>query len=473
MNPGLEGALSNYGRLLARTGRWTRAVPVLRGALAMDPQSGQLFHSLGLALEETGAREAAAACFARAAALVPENTDAHLKAAHNHFHLGSSAAAVRHFRAVVRLRPDMDFVQLNLGLSLLNMGRATEAASAILRYDRMVPGDHRAASSLGRCYEALGDFRAAEAWYRRSTELCPSSGENFTRHACLLLRTAFDWPRLPRRHAADPKVRASVIGLKGRFGNSILQYAFLRAYAAEFNLGYEVPEWVGRYLFDGNDPWPSAPMPMLREEDARLEDSLARREPRLYVNFDFDGHFCYNTASMARHKGLIGQALAPHPLIRPLLDRAVGRLRGMGATLVAMHLRRGDFGQEPFWIAPEAWYQDWLAAHWAELERPVLYIASDDPQILEAFRAYSPVTVRDLGETIPGADFFLDYHVLSQGDVVLISNSTFSFTATMMGAAQRDVPGRRFLRPDRERRCMVPFDPWDTDPPQVFRPPGR
>lgn len=448
---------------------------LLRRALASDPQAAGLHFALGLVLEAMGAREQAIICFARETIIDPGHLNARLRIAINQSHYARWAQAAHHFSIAMVTRPDEGMILFNLGFCQLKSGQAAAALRMFLHYDAIVPGDHRAALLLGRAFEEHGDWPHALEWYQRATELCPSSGENFTDFVCAQLRKAFDWPKLPVRRAATPRIACSILGRRGRFGNSILQYGFLRCYAAEYGLGYEVPNWVGRYLFEGNDPWPSTALQFLNEEDARFEDSLARRTPLVYVNYDFNGHFCYNTASMARHRQLFGRIFEPNRIIGPLLDRAVERLRCQGRTLVVAHLRRGDFGAEPFWIAPEQWYLDWLEAHWAGLTRPVLYIASDDPAILASFRAFAPLTRQDLGETIPGAEFYLDFHMLSRGDVVLISNSTFSFTATMIGAAQPEGDRRRFFRPDRELRALVPFDPWDADPPQLFRvgPPPR
>ena len=136
----------------------------------------------------------------------------------------------------------------------------------------------------------------------------------------------------------------------------------------------------------------------------------------------------------------------------------MAKLAAKGKTLVALHLRRGDFGHGPFWIAPESWYLDWLATLWPQLDQPVLYIASDDPNIFRQFAAYSPVTAADFEPPIPGAEFYDDFHVLSQADHLAISNSGFSFVAGLLNSRARG-----FLRPDLARRQLVAYDPWNAD----------
>jgi hypothetical protein len=134
-------------------------------------------------------------------------------------------------------------------------------------------------------------------------------------------------------------------------------------------------------------------------------------------------------------------------------------LRQPGQTLVAIHLRRGDFtGGATFWPAPEAWYLRWLERVWPTLVNPVLYVASDDAaSVLPQFAAYCPKSNRDLNVTVNGAEFYPDFYVMSQCDVLAISNSTFSFAAAMMNQH-----AKLFARPDPASENLIAFDVWSS-----------
>ena len=142
------------------------------------------------------------------------------------------------------------------------------------------------------------------------------------------------------------------------------------------------------------------------------------------------------------------------------LDEALARLRAGGKTLVAIHLRRGDFsGGATFWPAPEAWYLRWLKEVWSTLANPVLYVATDDPKnVLPQFAAYQPLTTGDLNMMVNGAEYYSDFYVLSQCDVLGISNSTFSFAAAMMNTT-----ATLFVRPEPVAERMIEFDPWTSE----------
>ncbi|HMI97739.1 MAG TPA: FkbM family methyltransferase [Micropepsaceae bacterium] len=245
------------------------------------------------------------------------------------------------------------------------------------------------------------------------------------------------------------------LGVNGRFGNQLLQYAFVRLYAMEHGLSAEFPDWIGRDLFDLDDPFPSVQLPCVDEKDVDLFGSLQKRNGQVFADKDINGYFCGNTTQWGPRAEEFRALFTPGRKVCGLLDRAIDRLRSAGKTIVAIHLRRGDFGYGRFWIAPPAWYMPWLRTIWPNLEKPVLYVASDTAEAASDFAAFSPSDAKLLGVEIPGADFLIDHHILRHADHLAISNSTFSFTTAMLNERAQS-----FLRPDPDVRELVPFDPW-------------
>ena len=286
----------------------------------------------------------------------------------------------------------------------------------------------------------------------------PGHAYPFTRRTALAFRRAFGPPPTPPLQSPGvPRVTMSTLGANGRFGNQLLQYGFLRMYAAEHHLAVETPDWIGRDLFDLNDPLPRTPLPVLNEQDVDLAASLNREVPHVYKNVDFWGYFCYPTARIRRHRDIFRGLFRPGRRVAQLVEPAVAKLREYGQTIVAVHLRRGDFGYGRFWIAPSAWYISWLEALWPRLIKPVLYVATDDSSVIAELGRFRPLAAADLGVVIPGAEFYLDFFVLSEADALAISNSSFSFVAGMLNERACE-----FVRPDRSGGQMVPYDPWDS-----------
>ena len=75
------------------------------------------------------------------------------------------------------------------------------------------------------------------------------------------------------------------------------------------------------------------------------------------------------------------------------------------------------------------------------------------------FAEYQPITIKDLGVELPEAPFYPDFYVLSQCDVLAISNSTFSFAAAMLNER-----GKFFFRPHLLQEKLIAFDPWNSEP---------
>ncbi|KAK4532313.1 hypothetical protein CCYA_CCYA11G3170 [Cyanidiococcus yangmingshanensis] len=319
-------------------------------------------------------------------------------------------------------------------------------------------------------------------------------------------------PRNPHIKPDDPYQGPPVItmtgfGELGRWGNQILQYAFLRVYASKCGAQIQVPEWVGKAIFGLQDSPVERAFPAVVEHagakanstftnqflDYIRESNVGREVPEVresdlapdvqpvFVNRDFWGWFQWHTSHYRPYRDLLRQAFNVVPELASHLDCTIARTLRKSSkrgpvTLVGLHLRLGDYkniAASSFgYCAPTSWYLEWLQEIWPTLNNPVLFVASDDiDAVLRDFRDYHPVTCDMLGIEMPsawkgmGAGFFPDWYVLTQCDVLAISNSTFSFTACMFNQQDDGVLGGkpRFYRAHYSQR-MVPFDPWDAEP---------
>ncbi len=357
-------------------------------------------------------------------------------------------------------------LRYNAAILLARSGDLPGAATALRDVVKRYPDAFPALFDLAQMEEVLGRPDAALQVYENAIVANPGHAGPFTRRAVLLLRKKFGEP-LPtpadkqqaENLAQRGRIAMSTLGSNGRFGNQLLQYACLRAIGDVHGLSVEAPEWIGRWLFDLNDPLPGAPLSELREAGDNLAQLMLPNSTGMSAaNRDLWGYCCYNTRFYQPHRDLMRRLFTPGMRHRPALDAAMDRITARGKTLVALHLRRGDFGYGRFWIAPETWYLDWLRELWPELDHPVLYIASDDDQIFRKFAAYAPLTAADLGPPIPGAEFYIDFHVLTQANRLAISNSSFSFVAGLLNEHAQD-----FMRPDLAKGRLVAYDPWDSD----------
>ncbi|MEG4213947.1 FkbM family methyltransferase [Microcoleus sp. Pol14C6] len=270
-------------------------------------------------------------------------------------------------------------------------------------------------------------------------------------------------------YVKKPAITSSVLGMEnmGRLGNQIFLYAFLRTYAREHNLRVETPAWIGQYLFGHHDAPISKPLPLVGEQAQpyKLSESaiLNAREP--LKNVDFQGYFQFHTQYHAQHKEYFQSLFKPLPEVAAKVIEALDLLRSKGKTVVGLHLRRGDYRSVhtvvPYLtVAPSGWYKEWLEGLWETLDEPVLFIASDEIEtVVGEFADYNPITVKDLGVEMPEAPFYPDFYILSQCDVLAISNSTFSFAASMLNERCKF-----FFRPHLQKQKLIPYDPWNSEP---------
>jgi hypothetical protein len=306
------------------------------------------------------------------------------------------------------------------------------------------------------------------------------------------------------------------LGRHGRWGNTLMQYVFLRTFALKHSLRCETPKWVGTHLFGLADPpvrhcysnvvidniskiydpdnhfdWP---MSKSQQRAWYLAKTLGRNPFQIHVtsqkdhegtrlpflNADLEGLFMIHTGHLKNRRKYLRSLIKPCPDIQYFLKPCVERLRARGKTLIGVHLRREDFitsamGQNFELVTPVSTYIRWLKSIWASLSEPILFISSDDiDSVMSAFADFNPITSKDLYAEIPPymkaldlspnqlvqtVDFFPDWYLLTQCDILAISNSTFSFTAAMFSEH-----GYMFMRPTFNDKELVPFDPWDSEP---------
>jgi hypothetical protein len=344
----------------------------------------------------------------------------------------------------------------------IRSGSLAEAEGECISILAVFPRHFHALRLLGQILARTGRETEAIAAYEAASRVRPGDARLFTFLAMKKFREAFGTPVPPRN--ADlregRRVQMRSLGRDGRFGNQLLQYAFVRLYARQHGLVAEFPDWIGRDIFDLDDPLPSASLPTVSERSVDLFGSLHGRTGEVLADRDIGGYFAGHTKEWAPFKNEFRALYEPGRNVRELLDRALDKLRSLGKTVVALHFRQADFGRGQFWIAPSSWYLTWLRSVWPNLEQPVLYIASDAHGACPGFDEFIPSSAEQLGVTIPGAGFLVDHHVLRHADYVAIANSTFSLTAAMLNKT-----ALQFMRPDPDRRALTPFEPWSCQAP--------
>ena len=269
----------------------------------------------------------------------------------------------------------------------------------------------------------------------------------------------------------------SQFGHWGRAGNQLFQYTFLTGYAKREGAELQLPQWVGTYLFGASEPPISQRLKPWIEIGGGLQHHVPPKGDEL-VNHDFRGYAQYHTSYYVKDKARIRRLFKPVRAIANRVEPAAEQLIDSGKTVVGIHLRRGDYGQRIFPIIPTSWYLKRLRKNWSNLIDPVLFIATESTELVNEFQEFCPSTTETLGISLreqlqqPGdlkrdalthnlsaMDWYPDFYLLSQCDVILGPSSTFSFFAAMLNPSLKE-----YHRASLKTESFELTDPWDSYP---------
>jgi len=297
---------------------------------------------------------------------------------------------------------------------------------------------------------------------------------------------------MPRR-----VITMSKFGRHGRWGNQIMQYAFLKVYAKMHDLEVQIPPWYGNVVFGASDPPVTAKLPIF-EERMRPTEPWRLDAPRRpggpwteqlppigdeAADRDWHGYGQYHTSWYEPHKEYVQSLFQPTAETRERMEPAVRKLAARklagSMTVIGIHYRLTDNGHVIFWNTPAQWYHRLLGRLLPTLDRPTVFVASDDKRTAaREFARYDPVFVTDLmplgtpvtdycylskeSQLCPeNADFYPEWHLLRHCcDIILAGGPvTYSFTAAWLSDRCR-----QFWRSDLPRRGFVLEAPWWTVP---------
>ncbi|MBK3733269.1 tetratricopeptide repeat protein [Azospirillum brasilense] len=500
LDPGLAEVHHDLGVVFRRAGQLDEAVDSLVRAIAVKADLAPAHMNLGNTLVERGDDDAARASLRRALALSPASPDYWYNVGNALYAHGDPQRALNAYRRSARL--GLGLAHLRVATVLSDLGRLAEAegeliaslpipgvdvslsiellSNLFLRGNRLAEGRAfftRLASAplsgvtyRGECLTALAALDLRDGAPRAARDrLAAVRGDNgwfFTVKSLAALRATLADQGLqlvrPAAVGADgghrpPRVTSSSLATRGRFAHTVLEYILVRLYAEKHGFVLETPDWVGGAFFELNDPPQSGPLPPLLFARRTLNDLVSGATERAPIA-DRD---ILSPLFLFEHKRDYRQRvqswLRPRRVWDPQLAPAVERLRAAGNTVVALHIRRGDFVTSNYPITETAWYVDWLRDWWPRLDRPVLYLASDDvPAVRHAFAEFHPLTRADVVEEWVGLDFLQDFHVLMNADVV----GTSAASGFSVLAARLNTRARLFVEPDVAARRIRPFEPW-------------
>jgi glycosyltransferase involved in cell wall biosynthesis len=252
----------------------------------------------------------------------------------------------------------------------------------------------------------------------------------------------------------------SSLGSNGRFANQLFQYAYVKLYALRHGLTAAVPDWEGRALFDLQDPFcTGVALPQLSFKGFTEDDLNLWEIDDPPIDIDLLGYFQEIPECWQSHRPLLRRMFELSAEHQNAVEAWHNKLtRGGERTLVAVHVRRGDYrGFDMPWLrlVPEDWYLDWLRAIWPTLCDPLLFVATDEPDaILPRFNEFEPISaIGSPAQQLP--EHVCDFELLRRADYLAICNSSYSRMAAILAPSTQ----KCFL-PAFQKQCFVPYEPW-------------
>ena len=269
----------------------------------------------------------------------------------------------------------------------------------------------------------------------------------------------------PRKLGAGSRgvIAMTSLGRRGQFGNQLFQYAFMKLYALRHGATAKLPEWRGKGLYDLRDPdiagiaLPTLTFPGHMNVEPELWNV---QEPPIGVNMN--GYFQEIPACWAKHRQLLRRLFQmPTPLESAIDAWHTEVTRGGERTLVAIHVRRGDYRHMPadnMWLrmVPEEWYLAWLRTVWPKLRNPQLFVATDEPDVIRpVFSEFETVSATFGGAAQLLPDFLRDFEILRRSDFLAMCNSSFSRMAAILAR-----PTQKCFLPTFQEKRFLPYEPW-------------
>jgi tetratricopeptide (TPR) repeat protein len=173
------------GRLLAAIGRTQQALDHYRKVIELDPKLASAHNNLGIALRNQGKLGEAIACYRKAVALVPQDCPLRRNLAlllSQRGRAADRAEAIMHYRKAIELMPNDAATHNNFAWLLANCPDArfrdpVTAVAAATKAVKLAPKNGDWWNTLGVAHYRAGDWKAARAALRKSTQLRANGGD--------------------------------------------------------------------------------------------------------------------------------------------------------------------------------------------------------------------------------------------------------------------------------------------------------
>lgn len=271
-----------------------------------------------------------------------------------------------------------------------------------------------------------------------------------------------------------------MVDFGGRFGNQIFSFFFLKMVEMELKCQIRYPYWIGIDLFNlqrSEEPELNAytinyEMKLSREygpsqEFNHLQEIFASGQLESKNIITLEGAFQYHSSYFNTYRNLFKSTFGINELILNQISEALIKIGLEHKYIIGVHIRRGDYlsfnNTHPLFWGPDI--EDTFAALYkleiSSLKNYIVYLSSDDLNYAEnefTKRNIRYFTNKNLfAASDDNTSIIIDFALLVLSDALIISNSSFSFAASMLNEK-----AKINLRPCPQLDKYISFDPWNS-----------
>ena len=221
--PWLSGAIAAMVLLVlatltsAQIHLWRNSFTLFEHALAVTPPNLIIENSLGIAMDNTGRYDEAAAHFEKALHVQRDHYEVLVNMGLTRYHQDRLPEAIEYYQAAIHSQPDAPEAHAQLGLTLWKQNRDEAAYDEVRRASQLAPKDANIRNYLGIALGRLGRFPEAIDQLREALRLNPNSADAHNNLALALLASGKAHDSIPEFEAAlrlNPALKGAADNLR-------------------------------------------------------------------------------------------------------------------------------------------------------------------------------------------------------------------------------------------------------------------
>ena len=221
--PSLAGAIAGAVLLVlaalinAQIHLWRDSFTLFKHALAVTPPNLVIENSLGIALDDSGRYDEAAAHFEKALHVQRDHYEVLVNMGITRYHQDRLPEAIEYYQTAIYSRPDAPEAHSQLGLALWKQNRDEAAYDELRRASQLAPKDANIHNYLGIALGRLGRFSEAIDQLHEALRLNPNSADAHNNLALALLASGKARDSIPEFEAAlrlNPELHGAADNLR-------------------------------------------------------------------------------------------------------------------------------------------------------------------------------------------------------------------------------------------------------------------